>query len=374
MTKRFDSFNSQSSQSSSSNSQQLNSQPAALDSVSAEQITPEQIAKNEAMLGGYAYQVIRQQSKQVFKLRSQVLSDTADLEPVHDMRVGTRRLRSALALFADVIKIDELDDSPDPGGHKKQTQLIKATGKLTKALGHVRDLDVMQQWLENISDSFSKKEKETAQTLMKTLKKRREKQFLRLEKKLKNKSYKKLTRHFKQWLKQPDFYPAAQQPAKSAAIEQLLVPIVELLQHPGWFVATHQQGDQTVPNEKITLSQLNQYLAQEGDLLHDLRKQIKGIRYQTEFFRALYDITYAAQIIEFRNLQNILGELQDQIVIGQFLTDEIAADWADQLPTIETAFQNSRLALWQQWQPYQQKYLKLQSDLYSKRSEAEQAA
>jgi CHAD domain-containing protein len=325
--------------------------------------SPEQIAKNETMLGGYAYRIIRQQSKQVFKLRSQVLNDT-DIEAVHDMRIGTRRLRSAIALFADVTKIEEIDSSVSQGEEKSGTQqTIKAVGELTKALGKVRDLDVMQEWLENIAESFSKKEKEIAQNLLKSLKQRRKKQFSRLDQTLTSKPYKKLGKHFKQWLKQPDFYPAAQQSVKGAAIERLILPVTALLQHPGWLVATHKQANQTQPNEKITLSQLNQHLGQEGESLHDLRKQLKGIRYQTEFFRGLYDITYAAQVREFRTLQNILGQLQDQIVIEQFLTDELGTNWAEQLPTVHTTFQNSRLALWQQWQPYQRRYLALRSAL-----------
>ncbi len=101
----------------------------------------------------------------------------------------------------------------------------------------------------------------------------------------------------------------------------------------------------------------------DGEQLHDLRKQIKNIRYQTEFFRGLYDITYAAQVREFRNLQSILGQMQDQIVVGQFLADELGSDWAQQLPSIDAAFQASRLDLWQQWQPFQRKYLKLRSSL-----------
>ncbi|MEM9092363.1 MAG: CHAD domain-containing protein, partial [Cyanobacteria bacterium P01_F01_bin.53] len=113
------------------------------------------------------------------------------------------------------------------------------------------------------------------------------------------------------------------------------------------------------PLANITRPQLNDYLSEEGESLHELRKQIKRVRYQTEFFRGIYGITYAAQIREFRTLQKILGQLQDQIVISQFLAEELGTDWAKKLPTIEADFQQSRLALWQQWQPYQRKYLKL---------------
>lgn len=339
--------------------------------MSSSPITSDQIAHDETLLGGYAYQIVRQQSKRVFKLRSQVLADT-DPEPLHQMRIGTRRLRSALSLFSDVVKIGDSQQNKDGN---EQVPPAKAVGELTKALGKVRDLDVMQQWFEQAlvtakekdssgtASDLSKAERETVKALLKKLKKRRRKQFSRLEKFLQKKSYKKLTRLFKRWVKQPDFSPAAQQSAQRAAATRIVAPITELLQHSGWLVATRRQNNQAVPISNISLSKLNQLFEEEGERLHDLRKQIKGIRYQTEFFRGLYDITYAAQVREFRNLQSILGQLQDQIVVSQFLADELGSDWQQQLPTIEAAFQASRLKLWQQWQPYQRKYLKLQGSL-----------
>ncbi len=338
--------------------------------MSSSPITSDQIAHDETLLGGYAYQIIRQQSKRVFKLRSQVVADT-DTEPLHQMRIGTRRLRSALGLFSDVV---EISGSQHSENSNEPVSLSKTVGKLTKALGKVRDLDVMQQWFEQaltasestgstaVSD-LSKKEEETVQALVKKLKKRRKKQFSRLEKTLQKKTYKKLVRPFKQWVKQPTFLPAARASAQREAATRIVAPITDLLQHPGWLVATGKRQRQLTPTDNITLSQLNQLFVRDGEQLQDLRKQIKNIRYQTEFFRGLYDITYAAQVREFRNLQSILGKMQDQIVVGQFLADELGSDWAQQLPSIDAAFQASRLDLWQQWQPFQRKYLKLRSSL-----------
>ncbi|MGD1867119.1 MAG: CHAD domain-containing protein, partial [Phormidesmis sp.] len=100
--------------------------------------------------------------------------------------------------------------------------------------------------------------------------------------------------------------------------------------------------------------------------LHDLRKQIKQTRYQTEFFRSLYGITYAAQIRELRTLQKVLGELQDQLIISEFLTAELGDSWTEKLPTLYQSFQDSRLTLWKKWQPLQAKYLKLGSQLGEK--------
>ncbi|MGB3574112.1 MAG: CHAD domain-containing protein [Phormidesmis sp.] len=329
------------------------------------------VAQDATRLGGYAYQIIRQQSQAVFELRSPVLGDT-DIENLHQMRIGTRRLRAALLLFTDVVKADaskairsDTDSSDtgssDTGSSSSLETLTEPVKQLTKALGKVRDVDVMQQWLADAIATPSKKEKKTIKALLRKLKKRRKKQFSKLEKALTSKVYKKLKKRCKQWLKQPSFGPAAQQPAASSAVETLIAPLVELLQHPGWNVATSQKGQQRVPTKNITLNQLNQQLETDSDSLHDLRKQIKQARYQTEFFRGIYGINYAAQVRELRSLQKVLGQLQDQLVIADFLTDELGKEWANRLPTIDQAFQSSRLALWHQWQPLQAKYLKLQA-------------
>lgn len=347
-----------------------------------ESLTEGEIAENKSLIGGYAYQIIRKQSKQVFKLRSQVLSDS-DPEDLHQMRVGTRRLRSALLLFADIVEIE--GTSP--------TALSKSVAKLTKSLGKVRDIDVMRQWFAQMLDAadqkqtpketserekgkntattatfthsfskFSKKEKKVIRSLLKRLKKRRKKRFAQMESTLSAPAYKKLVKRCKHWIKKPKFSLAAQQPAASSAIQKLVEPLTQLLQHPSWQIATRKVSGSPPQRrilESIPLDKLNQQLEQHGEQLHDLRKQIKSVRYQTEFFRSLYGIHYAAQIRDLRTLQSVLGQLQDQLVVSDFLAAELGEDWADKLPTVYEAFQSSRLALWKQWQPLQARYLEL---------------
>ena len=349
-------------------------EPEQIASKESEQIASleaEQVAQDASLLGGYAYQIIRQQSKKVFKLRSQVLADT-DIEHLHDMRIGTRKLRAALLLFSDVIGTAGPDNSLDNSAITATAQPVK---QLTKTLGKVRDIDVMQDWFSQAVDSsskkdasfnFSKKEKKTINTLLKKLKKRRKKQFAKMADTLQSSDYKKLTKRFKQWLKQPTFSPAAKAPANSNAISRVIPPLTALLQHPGWQIATQKRGQQLTPKKAITLPQLNQQLETESDKLHDLRKQIKQTRYQTEFFRSLYGITYAAQIRELRTLQKVLGELQDQLVISEFLSTELGENWPEKLPSLHQSFQDSRLALWKKWQPLQAKYLKLGEQLGNK--------
>jgi CHAD domain-containing protein len=64
-----------------------------------------------------------------------------EVEALHDMRVGSRRLRAALALFAGVFPKAEF------------RELDKQVGSITDALGAVRDLDVQLDALRTLQSS-----------------------------------------------------------------------------------------------------------------------------------------------------------------------------------------------------------------------------
>jgi len=360
------------------------------------QVSALDIAQDQAVIGGYGYQIIRQQSQRIAALKSSVLADK-DPDNLHKMRIATRRLTAAVLIFSDTLSI-RLEKNKERKGKENKIKkreckerkckersaekTANSVRELTQALGGVRDMDVMKQWLEGVleknkkDDGFSKKEKKVIQTLLKTIKKRRKKRVVKLEGALQGDRTKKLLNQFKKWAKQPSFTKAAQAPSAAAAASKIVAPIANLLQHPAWLMASHSTGQKArngacnhlVPISDLTLAQLNQELEQNGEQLHDLRKQIKLVRYQAEFFRGLFGIAYTAQVREFRKLQTILGGLQDQIVISQFLTAELGKSWAEKLPTIAADFQSSRLAMWKQWQPYQQKYLNLRSRLSDSQS------
>ena len=97
-------------------------------------LEPADIVKNKALLGGYAYHIIRQQSKQISKLRSQVLADT-DIEDLHEMRISSRRLRSALGIFSDVVEISSPNEkSGKKSGKKKAAKKGNNNNNLIKGL------------------------------------------------------------------------------------------------------------------------------------------------------------------------------------------------------------------------------------------------
>ena len=81
-------------------------------------------------LGDYAYQAVQKHFKKSTKPEAEVLADT-DPEALHQMRVGMRRLRTALMVFESAIDLPKT---------VSETRIKK----FAQVLGAVRDIDVMQ--------------------------------------------------------------------------------------------------------------------------------------------------------------------------------------------------------------------------------------
>lgn len=69
-----------------------------------------------------------------------------DIEFLHDMRVGSRRLRASLSVFGKVFTRDEF------------RELDKEAGRITDALGVVRDLDVQLETFRKLQAGLPENE------------------------------------------------------------------------------------------------------------------------------------------------------------------------------------------------------------------------
>ncbi|MFN6223818.1 MAG: CHAD domain-containing protein, partial [Dolichospermum sp.] len=103
--------------------------------------------------------------------------------------------------------------------------------------------------------------------------------------------------------------------------------------------------------------QLEEHLKTEGETLHSLRKQAKGLRYQMELFTELYGESFAAHIHDVKNIQEILGMIQDNMVLHEWLENIFKSELDRELPGLTTLLAANRHQLWQEWQPLQQRYL-----------------
>jgi CHAD domain-containing protein len=95
----------------------------------------------------------RDAARRVLLLQFRKMMDNApgtrageDIEALHDMRVGSRRLRAALGLFAKIFSKEDY------------RALDKQIGDITDALGAVRDHDVQLDYLRNLRNALPENE------------------------------------------------------------------------------------------------------------------------------------------------------------------------------------------------------------------------
>jgi CHAD domain-containing protein len=110
----------------------------------------------EASFSQAAGRVVKVRSKELFKHSEGVL-DLRDVEPVHDMRVATRRLRAALEVFEPCFP---------PKRHRKALKKVKA---LADALGERRDADVEIALLESLLDEAAEADRAALLALIEEL-------------------------------------------------------------------------------------------------------------------------------------------------------------------------------------------------------------
>ncbi|NCJ08119.1 CHAD domain-containing protein [Synechococcales cyanobacterium C] len=299
---------------------------------------------SELMVGEAAHQAIHKHFHKAIKQEASVLKDE-DPEPLHQMRVGMRRLRTALQVFAMAVDLPK---------HAQDAKIRK----LARQLGTVRDLDVLLLWFQDYIQTTPMPTTETAvvEGVMQQLGRDRTKRAKQMFKLLRGKRYQNFQSAYESWLAHPTYLPPANRPM-ALMVPDLLLPLVcNLLCHPGWWVGIHWTERTATPQ---SLPDDETYHRDWGPPLHDLRKQIKRVRYQAEFLVDFYETDISEYTQSFRQMQDLLGELQDSEVLIHFLKQQLGVKWAAAAPSLSQYFQRQRLDLWQQWQPFQQQYLDL---------------
>jgi CHAD domain-containing protein len=107
----------------------------------------------EAPFAAAAARVIGARAEEVFAQASGVL-EVGDPEPVHDMRVATRRLRAALEIFEPCFP------------RKRRRKALKRVKALADALGGRRDIDVEIELLEGVAAELQGSDHEALQRLL----------------------------------------------------------------------------------------------------------------------------------------------------------------------------------------------------------------
>jgi CHAD domain-containing protein len=216
----------------------------------------------------------------------QGVRNSQDIESIHRMRVASRRLRSALGVFKEILP------------EKKQTDWISTVRKLTRALGEARDTDVQIALLVDLLSMVDDvKIKPGVNRLL-----------LRL-----NQQRKKL---------QKDVIRALDELEKSKTCFQILTRYENSVVESSHFTPALFQLGYTFINDKLNIFlSYEVYLRQPDNaaMLHAMRIAAKRLRYAMEIFAPIYPDELAKPLQSARKSQQILGDLHDCDVWIAFL-------------------------------------------------------
>ena len=297
----------------------------------------------DATLSDLARVAISKYLNQGISYEKEVLAD-ADPEDLHQMRVGLRRLRTALQVFEPAVNLPKAGREP-------------RVAAVARQLGELRDLDVISETLrKHYGPDLPDTEQQSLARVLSQLFKQRQQVFKRVKKLLKGKKYGQMKQSLQEWTQHPSLTTFGQMPA-ALIIPDLVGPLVSRLWlHPGFLVgATVSQGGFTADPD-LKIDAVDRLMADQGALLHSLRKQVKRVRYQLKLVSHLYEGALDDDLARFSDIQETLGHLQDSMVLEEFVAKAIP-DGKTQMPTLFALLADSRHRAWQQWQVQQNYYL-----------------
>jgi triphosphatase len=213
-----------------------------------------------------------------------------DAEELHDMRVATRRLRAALAIFAEILPV-------------RFARLRDELGWVGDALGRVRDLDVQLAQLDAWASDSSKEDAAALAPLREVLHEQRRDARERMIVVLNSSRYDRLIGAFAEGLRRGPLRTskAAGRPVEVVAPELIL----------DRYRAVRKAGRRIAPD-----SHLPAY--------HRVRIRAKRLRYALEFLTDVYPKEIPPLVRRLVAVQDLLGLVQDAAVATQRLRTMVA--------------------------------------------------
>lgn len=274
-------------------------------------VSPPRLTNN----GALAHGLIQQHLQRVVKGHKKVM-DRHDPEPLHQMRVAMRRLRTTLQQFEPVLMLPRAVSD-------------QRLAKSVRRLGLARDLDVLQgRLLDTFLPQLPAAEVAALKPVLRTLQRERDMAQEHLEKVLQSSTHLEMVAALQQWLKKPCFTALGDQPARDWLQEWQLPQLQQLMLHPGWLVAKP---------------------GAEADTLHDLRKQLKTARYRLENLAPHTGKALVPWIAHLRQGQDLLGELNDLQVLRRAIDDQLPGGLANTLPQLHQLLLLTDARCWDLW-------------------------
>jgi CHAD domain-containing protein len=263
--------------------------------------------------GDFALELIQRQVRRLGKLQGEVMADR-DPEPLHQLRVTLRRLRTALGQFAPALVLPEGVNGRRIASVARRTSLC-------------RDLDVLRLRLrEECLPRLPEEERRSLEGALKRLGEDREQAFATLVEALRGARYLKLLARLHKWQRQPRLTRLGEMPLVEWLHEWQAPFTAGLFPHAGWM--EEDPG---------------------AEALHDLRKRIKRARYALEPLEPWCEPVLREWIEELKRAQNHLGELHDLQILNRSLVE---GEWwrkAPKLPALRRELEARREAHWVHW-------------------------
>jgi CHAD domain-containing protein len=204
-----------------------------------------------------------------------------DIEGVHQMRVGLRRMRSALTVFRPALP------------RKVTTPLAREMRWAGKTLDHARDLDVY------IADNLCSKGGKAHKRMRKIAVRHRKSVYGELRRFVGGKRYARFNTELSRWLDHRTWRKQLSRKQK----KYLDCNVTAFAAH-----VLEQQRAKILKNVK-------NIKGLDTDALHRLRIDCKKLRYATEFFSPLYDKLIVKFTEHLKGLQDVLGTLHDVVIM-----------------------------------------------------------
>jgi CHAD domain-containing protein len=275
---------------------------------------PESLNQAEDLSSGrFAQELIQHQIRRLGKLQADVLADR-DLEPLHQMRVSLRRLRTALGQFAPALEL--------PDG-----VTVRRIAAVARRSSLCRDLDVLLLRLaDDLMPRLPEEEQRGLHVLIKRIARERAQAFEAMAESLRSSRYLKLLASLNKWQKRPRLTALGSLPLTDWLYEWQEPFTSGLFLHPGWM------SDDPL-----------------ADDVHALRKRIKGARYSLEALERWCSPALQQWINDLRQAQDHLGDLHDLQILGQIIAKQESLKKKQSLPILMAEVEAAQRVHWLQW-------------------------
>ncbi len=205
-----------------------------------------------------------------------------NVEELHDMRVATRRMRSAFDIFSPAF---------DPKIMKRQLKGLRTIGRV---LGEVRDMDVILENAVGYQEKLKENQRPGLDPLLSNWQATIDEERTTMLKHLRSEAYLHFKRSFNQFLQRPESINdhIVQDSGRNSRLQDT-VPVLVYGRY-----ATVRAYEGVVPTASVTQ-------------LHALRIEFKKFRYTLEYFKEILGEGADQAVNEIKQLQDRLGELHD---------------------------------------------------------------